>query len=228
MNAPDPTEFRRGARAVLPLIPAIAGFGLVVGVAAGNAGFSLAQAVGLSVFVFAGASQLATIELVDAGAPLAVVVLTAVVINLRMMMYSASIAGYFDDIAERWRAGMAYLLTDQAYALSISHYGDDPPSDPRGYYLGVALPLWIVWQITTVVGLLAGASIPEKWGVTFAVPLVFLALLVPAMKDRPSTLAAGVGGSVAALGAGLPLNLGLLLGAVLGVTAALTIGGGEA
>jgi len=224
MSIPDPSEIRRGARDVLPLVPAIAGFGLVVGVAAGNAGFTIPQAIGLSVFVFAGASQLAAIELVRDGAPFLVVVVTVVVINLRMMMYSASISSYFRDHAERWRAALAYLLTDQAYALSINHYRENDVDDTRAYYLGVAFPLWAVWQTCTIVGIVAGANIPDSWGITFAVPLVFLALLVPAMKDRESTAAAVVSGTVAAAGAGLPLNLGLLAGAGCGLLAAVVAG----
>ncbi|WP_224448809.1 AzlC family ABC transporter permease [Haloprofundus salilacus] len=238
-----PTELRAGVRDALPLFLGIVPFAVVFGVAAVDAGLSALQAVGLSVFVFAGASQLATIELLADDATLAVVVLTAVVINLRMLMYSASIAPYFRSLAGRSKAFLAYFLTDQAYALSVAHYGalDDATggsgsgesdasaaetdalstADRRWYYLGVGVSLWVVWQLGTVAGLVLGTGVPESWGLDFTVPLVFLALLVPAMNDVPTITAGVCGGVVAVVAAGLPLNLGLLVGATAGIVAGL-------
>jgi 4-azaleucine resistance transporter AzlC len=214
-------DFRRGVRDVAPLLLGVAPFGLVAGIAAANAGLDLTQAVGMSVIVFAGASQLAALDLIGRDAPLSVVVLTAVVINLRMLMYSASIAPYFRTFAARVKAGLAYLLTDQAYALSIASYRAEASVDRVAYYLGVAVTLWVVWQLTTAAGVLLGTGVPDAWGLEFAVPLVFLALLVPAMEDGPTTVAGLVGGTVAVVGAGLPLNLGLLVGASVGIVAGL-------
>jgi 4-azaleucine resistance transporter AzlC len=215
----DRADLRRGVRDVSPLLLGVAPFGLVAGIAAVDAGLSLPQAVGFSTIVFAGASQLAALDLLGQDARLSVVVLTAVVINLRMLMYSASIAPHFRDFRGTWKAGLAYLLTDQAYALSIATYRSEGSIDRRAYYLGVALTLWGVWQVTTVAGVFLGTGVPDRWGLEFAVPLVFLALLVPAMSDRPSTVAGVAGGAVAVLGAGLPLNLGLLVGATVGILA---------
>ncbi len=215
MNAAD---LRRGVRDVAPLVVGIAPFGLVAGIAAVEAGLSPVQAVGLSVVVFAGASQLAALELLGVDAPLAIVVVTAVVVNLRMVMYSASIAPYFRTFAARWKLPLAYILTDQAYALSIARFRRGDP-DRRAYYLGVAATLWVVWQIATVAGVAVGTGVPDAWGLEFAVPLVFLALLVPAMEDRTTSLAAVVGGAVALAAGGLALNLGLLAGATAGLVA---------
>ncbi|ELZ61529.1 MULTISPECIES: AzlC family ABC transporter permease [Halorubrum] len=210
-----------GVRDVSPLILGIAPFSLVAGIAAVDAGLGLAEAVGMSVIVFAGASQLAALELLGENAPLAVVVGTAAVINLRMLMYSASIAPHFADYGRRLRTGLAYLLTDQAYALSVAEFDENPERSRWRYYLGAAASLWIVWQIGTVAGVVLGAGVPDAWGLTFAVPLVFLALLVPAMKDRPTTVAGVAGGAVAVAAVGLPLNLGLLAGALCGIAAGL-------
>ena len=214
-------SFLAGARATAPVLVGIVPFGLVAGAAAVGVGLSGLQAVGLSAIVFAGASQLAAIDLLGQDAPLAVVVVTALVINLRMVMYSASIAPYFQGVATRWRAGLAYLLTDQAYALSVTRFGDDRPVRRRWYYLGAAAPLWAVWQVCTVIGVVVGARVPESLPLSFAVPLTFLALLVPAITDRGSGVAAAVGGAGAAVGVGLPLNLGLIAGALAGVLAGL-------
>jgi predicted branched-subunit amino acid permease len=160
-----------------------------------------------------------TAEDEEGNLPLSVVVVTAAVINLRMLMYSASIAPYFRDLPGRWRAGLAYLLTDQAYVLSVANYRSEVQVDRAAYYLGVAATLWVVWQVTTVAGVVLGAGVPDAWGLDFAVPLVFLALLVPAMEDRPRTVAAVTAGSLAVAGTALPLNLGLLVGATVGVAA---------
>lgn len=215
----DSVALRRGFRDVLPLLLGVIPFALVVGVAASNAGLDLELALGMSVIVFAGASQLAALELIRTDAPVLVVIVTAVIINLRMFMYSASIAPYFRDFKAKWKAGLAYILTDQAYALSIARFDTEETIDRRSYYVGVAVPLWIVWQIMTVAGVVLGARVPDVWGLDFAVPLVFLALLVPAVQDRATMAAALVGGSIAVLGAGLPLNLGLPAGASIGILA---------
>ncbi|MFC7177086.1 AzlC family ABC transporter permease [Halosegnis marinus] len=213
-------DFLAGVRDVAPVLLGIVPFGLVAGAAAVEAGLTGAQAVGLSVVVFAGASQLAAIDLLGDGAPLAVVVGTVVVVNLRMVMYSASIAPHFRDLAARWKALVAYLLTDQAYAMSLTRFRENGVSR-RGYYLGVAAPLWVVWQICTVVGVVVGARVPAWLPLDFALPLVFLALLVPAVEDAGTAAAALVGGTLATVGAGLPYELGLPLGAVCGVLAGL-------
>lgn len=241
-----PAPLLAGVRASVPLLLGLVPFGLVAGVAAVDAGLSPLQAVGLSVVVFAGASQLAAVDLLGRDASLAVVVLTATIINLRMSMYSASIAPHFAAFRRRWRVLCAYLLTDMSYALAIATFTDGggsdgegdgngttasdavDPADPthrRGYYLGAAATIWAVWQVATVAGVVVGARIPDRWGVGFAVPLVFLGLLVPDLTDRPRALAALVGGSVAVIGAGWPLNLGLVGGALAGVAAGVVADG---
>ncbi|WP_020222130.1 AzlC family ABC transporter permease, partial [Halarchaeum acidiphilum] len=190
----------RGVRDSLPILLGIVPFGLVSGVAATDAGLSVAQAMGLSVFVFAGASQLAALSLVKSGAPFLVAAATAVIVNLRMGMYSATLAPYFREYAARWRAIMSYLLVDQAFALALSAYRDSDV-DRRWYYLGVAATLWAVWQVATAVGIVVGASVPSSWGLSFSVPLIFLALLVPMIEDRPRAVAAVVAAVVAVYGA---------------------------
>jgi predicted branched-subunit amino acid permease len=219
----DTAEFRRGVRASLPILLGITPFALVSGVAAVRTGLSPTQAMGLSVIVFAGASQLAALDLLGRDASLAVVVVTAGVINLRMVMYSASLAPHLRSLPGRVKAGAAYLLTDQAFAVALARFtGEETPGSLSGrlwFYLGVAASLWAVWQAGTVAGILLGRGVPDAWRLEFAIPLVFLAILVPAVEDRPTLVAAAVGGGVALAGAGLPLNLGLLAGATAGIAA---------
>jgi len=203
-----------GVRDVAPMLLGVAPFGLVAGVAAIEAGFPAEVAVGMSVLVFAGAAQLALIELIGGGGAPAIAAATALVVNLRYLMYSASIAPQFRRYSARWRTLLSYLMTDQAYALTVVREGP-----VRAYYLGAALAMWITWQVTTVAGVLVGASIPSSWDLSFAVPLTFLALLAPAVEGRPTLAAALAGGAVATLGVGLPFNAGLLAGALSGIAA---------
>lgn len=220
-----PADFRAGVRDVAPTLLAVLPYGLVAGAAAVDVGLSLAEALGLSVVVFAGASQLAAIALLGAGAPAVVVVLTALVINLRLVMYSASIAPFYRDEPVRWRAPIAYLLVDQLYVMAALKFDADGSVDRRWYVLGLGVPIWLTWVAGTATGAVAGTAVPAWLPLDFAVPMVFLALLVPAVGGRARGAAAVVGGAVAVAGAGLPFNLGLLAGAVGGVAAGLTATG---
>lgn len=204
-----------------PLALGVAPFGLVVGATAVEEGLSVAQAASLSLLVFAGASQLAAIDLLGAGAPLLVVIATALIINLRMVMYSASLAPYVRALPQRKRVVMSYLLVDQAYALSIVRWErrDDPLPARFAFFLAVALPLWAIWQVTTVVGAVVGSRLPEDIPLSFTVTLVFLAVLVPSLTDRPRVVAAVVAGAVAVGAQGLPADMALIVGAVCGIVA---------
>ena len=177
-----------------------------------------------SLIIFAGAAQLATVQLLAAGSAAAVVIATALVINARHLMYSAALAPHFRDFPRRWRLLLPYILTDQAFAVSISRYGTtSDPSYKRWFFLGGALALWTTWQITTLAGVVLGASVPASWSLDFAIPLVFLGLLVPAVRDRSSLMAAVVGGGVALAAHDVVYNLGLIIGAVAGIVAGVIV-----
>jgi predicted branched-subunit amino acid permease len=214
---------RSGLLAVAPILIGVIPFGLIAGIAAVEAGMSPVQAYSMSPIVFAGASQLAMVDLIARDAAPFVIVATALVINARMAMYSAALAPYFRGLKPVQKGLGAYLITDQAFAVSIVRYGEvDEPTRVRfAYYLGAALGLWVTWQISSAAGVALGTGIPESWSLDFAIPLVFIALLFPAIKDRGTAVAA----IAAALGAvafiGLPLNLGLLAGAAAGLGAGL-------
>lgn len=211
--------YLRGFRDVAPMMLGVAPFGTIAGASAASVGLSPLEAVGLSVVVFAGASQLAALALLAQGAGVAVILATTFMVNLRMAMYSASLAPWMRAIPRPVRAGLAYLMTDQAYAFSILRFRRAPDAPRRDYYLGVATPLWVLWQATTLFGALLGAQVPPAWQLEFAIPLTFLAMLAPAVRDRPGLVAAVVGGGAALALDGLPHNLGLVIGAVLGIAA---------
>lgn len=217
--APTPSgAFREGAVEVLPIVAGIIPFGLVAGAAAVDAGLGIEGGLALSVILFAGASQLATIDLLARDAPLLVILLTVGVINLRMAMYSASLAPRLAQTPLLHRLAVAYFLVDQAYALTIMRT-DRHPSRPHrvAYYMGVAVPLWVNWQLMTALGAVLGSAIPSWLPLEATIPLVFLAILVPAVTDRATLAAAVVSGAVATLTAGLPNNAGLLVGAFSGI-----------
>jgi predicted branched-subunit amino acid permease len=210
--------FVAGLQAVAPMVAAIVPFGVTAGVAGLDAGLGPWVTMGMSMVIFAGASQLASIQLLDAGAAVPLIIATALLINLRMVMYSAHLAPHFPQASGPTRSLMAYLLTDQAYALTISRVMDDQPLPAvHCFYLGAALPLWGVWQIATAFGYWAGAAVPASWELGFFVPLIFLALLVMSIRSLPGFLAAAVAGAIAIAGAGWPAGLGLTLGAVAGI-----------
>ncbi len=217
------THIRRGARDLAPILPGVIPFGLIAGAAAVEAGLDVSHAMGLSVLVFAGASQLAAIALIGQNAAIAVIILTVLVINARFLMYSASLSGHFAGISAPRRMGAAYLLTDQAYAFSINRYRESrlETSQKLSYYTGAGLTLWLPWQISTAVGAILGARVPDSWELDFAIPLVFLALLIPAVRDRSDGIAAAVAGLTVLAVAGLPYNLALPLAALVGITAGL-------
>lgn len=228
-------SFLSGARAVLPVLPGMVPFGLITGVAATRVGLSVLEAMSMSVFVYAGAAQLAALELMRNDAPLLIVVSTLLVVNLRLTMYSASLAPYFERLSWRWRGIVGYNLVDPIYAISIVRFGENEATDgPRdstrraSYFVGAATPLWVVWQIATLVGVFLGARIPVGWHLEFAFPLVFLALVFPGITDRATAAAAGVAALVAVLGEPLPLDLGIVVAATAGIAAGLVVEWGDA
>ena len=214
---------RAGARAVAPQLIGVIPFGLVAGAAPADGGLGVGAAAGFSSFLFAGASQLAAIDVLTHGGTVFVAVLAALTINLRMVLYSASLAPYLTKDRLRWRMLASYLLVDQIYAVAVTRWADsdDPVSRPEAripFVIGAGLLLWTTWQVTTLVGAVIGPAVPDSLPLAFAVPLVFLVLLVPAINSRPAAVAAlggGVGAVLAAeLGAG---HASIIIGAFTGI-----------
>lgn len=222
------TATLRGSRDTLPLLPGAVPFGLIYGVAARAAGIPAWLAQAMSAVVFAGSAQFAVVQLVAVGAPALILVLTGTVLNLRHLLYSASLAPEVRRARPHWKALLAYLLTDEMYGVvSTRLRARLAAADVRWYALGSGLTLWISWQIATLAGLLVGAQIPSAWSLDFAATLTFIALVVPLLRDRPSGLAAAAAALAAALAVNVPLKLGLLLAMVAGVLAGLVAEHGE-
>ncbi|UTF55755.1 AzlC family ABC transporter permease [Natronosalvus rutilus] len=219
------TDFVDGLRACAPLMLGMVPFAIITGVTAVNVGISPILAVAMSVVVFAGAAQLAAIDLIGQSAPIVVVVFTAIIVNLRFMMYSASIAPYLSRYSTLSKWFSAYVLTDLAYALSVTEFAETTPDERsrKWFYLGTAMMLWITWQVGTVVGVLLGANVPAGLSLEFAIPLTFMALLFPVLKGRPTAITALVAGFFAVITDPLPFNLGLVVAAGIGILVGVTV-----
>jgi predicted branched-subunit amino acid permease len=217
------SAMRAGAIAVAPQLIGVVPFGLVAGATAADGGLGIVAAAGFSTGLFAGASQLAAIDVLTHGGTVLVAVLAACTINLRMVLYSASLAPFLTKDKLRWRLVASYLLVDQVYAIAVTRWSDpdDPVSAPEAripFMIGAGLLLWTSWQTMTLIGATIGPSLPDSLPLAFAVPLVFLVLLVPSITNRPAAVAAlggGLGAVVAAeLGAG---HASLIVGAFTGI-----------
>lgn len=215
---------RQALSDVAPLVLGYLPFGLVFGATVGASPVSDLAGWLSSPIVFAGASQLAMVELLGRGAAPAVIVLTVLVINLRHVMYSGALAVWFREAPLRFRLFAPYLLADPVYTFSIVRfpaYATD--GERRRYYLTLGLALLANWTAMTGAGVLLGAQLPESVPFALAIPLVFLALLVPMVVDLPTLAAAVVGGVVTIVAADAPLNLAIVIGALTGVAAGMAL-----
>jgi 4-azaleucine resistance transporter AzlC len=213
-------EFLSGVQAELPILVGVIPFGMIYGVLALSAGIPPSAAQAMSAVLFAGSSQFITAQLVAQNTPAIVIIMTAAIVNLRHALYSASLAPYVQKLPSRWKWPLAYLLTDEAYAVTILHYQNDEHPSPEyrhWYFLGAGLALWTTWQLSTAVGIFIGAQVPASWSLDFTLALTFIALVVPNLKDKPGAGAALAAGLVAVLAYGLPYRLGLMLAAVAGI-----------
>jgi predicted branched-subunit amino acid permease len=181
-----------------------------------------------SVLIFAGASQLSLVELNVEGAAWYVAVGTALAINARFVLYSAALAPAFSGFPTTWRWGLPHLMTDQAATLSLLEYETERhPVARRWFYLGAALILFTFWQAGTLVGLLAGAQVPDGLQLGFIIPLMFTALAVPAINRRPAVVAAVVAVTVTVLASGLPPGTNILVGGLCGIAAGAAVDPGS-
>ena len=212
-------DFLSGARDSLPILLGVVPFALICSVAAISVGLNPLEAVGMSFIVFAGASQLAVLQLLSEGAVWVVMLFTAWIINLRFIMYSAALAPYLQDEPAYRKIPFTYILSDQAFGVTMSKFANEIPANPAWYYYGSTSAIWITWIISAIFGALLGNLVPASWGLEFAFPLSFMALMFAALKDRPTVIAALVGGITAVITKGLPYNLGLIIAALFGIFA---------
>ena len=213
----------RGARDTVPMLVGALPFGLIFGTLAVASGLSLPATLLMSALVFAGSAQFIAVSLVASGAGLVVLLLTTFIVNLRHMLYSASLMSHVRHLPQRWKIPLAFWLTDESFAVVHRHYLDPhPPKELKHwYYLGSCLAMYSNWFVCTLLGALLGNALPglADWGLDFAMVATFTGIVVPLLRTRPMLLAAVSAGAVAVLAYDLPWKLGLMLAALAGVAA---------
>ncbi|MBA2284482.1 MAG: AzlC family ABC transporter permease [Ktedonobacteraceae bacterium] len=217
-------EFFHGIRDELPILLGVLPFGMIYGVSAISAGIPASIAQAMSAIVFAGSAQFVIAQLIATGTPSLVVILTAFIVNIRHLLYSASVSSYTRRLPPLWKWLLAYLLTDEAYAVTILHYqqpGDD--KQKHWYFLGTGLALWTTWQLSTAAGIFLGGHIPASWSLDFTSTLTFIAIVVPTLKDHMSITVALTSALTALLVIALPLKLGIAIAALVGIAVGLIL-----
>jgi 4-azaleucine resistance transporter AzlC len=217
-------EFWAGCREIAPVLLGTIPFGLVAGIVAVASGLTPLQGVALSVLSFSGIAQLVTCQLIAANSPAIVTIMAAAIVSLRLLMYSAAIAPHLSHLTPRWRALLAFLMTDQSFAMTVKRFSEAGDVRHRHwYFLGSALTLYVFWQASVIAGVVAGAQVPTDWSLDFVVVLTFIALLVPAVRTRADLAAAIVAFGVALAAAGLPYRLSLVVASMAGIASGMAI-----
>ena len=223
-------EFRHGLRDMAPMVPGLAAWGLVTGVAMVRSGLDPWLALLMSLTVYAGSSQLASLPLIAAGAPIWVVLLTGFVVNLRFVIYSAQWRFYFGHLPRWQRMSLGYLGADVSYAMFMRRWPEpEPQSGQIAYFLGGALLLWLGWQIPSILGIVLADGVPAQWGLGFAGTLALIGLTCSLLVDRATWVCAGVAAAAAVAAFALPYKLNIVVAVAAAVAAGLMMempGGG--
>jgi len=222
----EKTAFQEAVRASAPAMPGILAWGVVAGMAMMQSGLTLWQAIGMTFIVFAGSAQLAALPLIAAGAPASVVFLTALVVNLRFVIFAASLGPHFAHLPWHRRLWYGYLSGDLIMAFFPQRFPGhtvDQPTGKAGYFTGISYPTWLAWQVGSVAGILLASQVPPAWGIGFAGTLALLAVMIPLVVNTAALGGVIVAGEVAVAAHGLPYKLGLLLAVLAGMAAASVI-----
>ncbi|WP_209598672.1 AzlC family ABC transporter permease [Ruegeria sp. HKCCSP351] len=221
-SATSKSYFWKGFRDGTPFVFVAVPFGLLFGVFSTEAGLNIVQTIAFSITVFAGAAQFTALQLLQDETPTIIVLISALAVNLRVAMYSASLTPYLGAAPLWQRACAAYLIVDQSYACSIAQFEKEPDltiPQRMAYFLGSVTPITPLWVLGTCLGAVLGAQIPESWALDFALPITFLAMIGPMMRTLAHVIAALVAIVVALLTVSVPFNLGLLIAGAAGMMA---------
>ena len=223
---PEKCAFREGFKACAPTMPGIFAWGMVTGMAMMKSGLTLWQALGMTFLVFAGSAQLASVPLIAANVPVWVVFVTALVVNLRFVIFAAAVGPHFAHLPWYKRLWHGYFNADITMGLFPQRFPAETifrTEGKVGFFTGIGYPNWCAWQAGSVAGILLASQIPESWGIGFAGTLALLAVAIPLTINAAALVGVVVASIVAVAAAGLPYRLGLLLAVVLGMTAAMIV-----
>jgi len=192
--------FLKGIQDVSPLMIPVVPFGIIFGVLAIELGFNGYTTMGMSIIIFGGASQIIFLQLFSAGASSLVILSSVGAVNSRHLLYGAVLSEYLSDLKMSWKIIISYFLVDQAFAVSNSYLKKNDDKNKHFHLFGAGVTCWTIWQITTLIGIILGSVIPDKLGLTFAIPLTFLALLVNDFRKLINVIVILVSGTIATLG----------------------------
>lgn len=212
--------FFEGAKDTFPLVVGAIPFGIIFGTLAETVGLSFSGTMGMSLFVFAGASQFVSLSLLASGTIWPMIVLTTFVVNLRHMLYSATMVPFYKNLAPLWKMVLAFGLTDETFAVAVRCYNKEDGVQGKHYYnLGSMVFMYLNWNLCTFIGLTAGKAFPEitRWGLDFAMPATFIGIVIPYLISKPMWASVITAGTVSILACGLPHKMGLMLAAIAGV-----------
>ncbi|UCF92292.1 MAG: AzlC family ABC transporter permease [Desulfobacterales bacterium] len=215
-------EFLAGARNTFPLLLGAFPFGLIYGALAVTSGLSVGAAMAMSAFVFAGSAQFIAVGLVAAHAPVLIIILTTLIVNLRHMLYSATLLPYLKKLPQTWRIPLAFGLTDETFAVAIHRFRKNDSSRFKHWYqFGSSLAMYLNWQLWCFLGLVLGDRIPDAsgWGLDVAMPITFIGMLIPFVKNIPTVVCVLTAGAVSLLTLGMPYKLGIIVAAFMGILA---------
>lgn len=218
----DPAMFRQGLKMGMPSLFGIGAWGLVVGVAMVKTNLTVFQALGMTLLVFAGSAQLASLPLIALNAPIWVIFATALVVNLRFVIFSALLAPHFAHLPWYKRFLLGYVAGDLTVALFLQRFPNEEKMLGKiSYFKGLILPNWLMWQAGSVVGILLGSQVPPQWGLGFAGTLAIICVTIPLITHRPALWGVCVASVVAVLGVHWPYKLGVLAAVIAGMLVAM-------
>jgi len=214
------SAYRKGIVDALPFILVIIPFALLFGLLATEAGLNVVEALTFSIVVIAGAAQFTALQLLQEDVPTAIVLASALAVNLRMAMYSASLTPWIGGAPLWQRALAAYLTVDQSYVAAMTQYEREPQMtvpQRMAYFFGTVTPVVPLWYIFTLIGALVGSSVPESWALDFAIPITFLAMIAPMFRTLAHVAAALVAVIVSLIAVNVPYALGLIIAGLAGM-----------
>ena len=216
--------FLKGVKDVSPLMIPVVPFGLIFGVLAIDVGFTPLQTMGMSLIIFGGASQIVLLQLFSGGASSLVIISSVGAVNSRHLLYGAVVSEHLSDLRLIWKIIISYFLIDQAFARSNEYFNKNKDENKYFHLIGGGATCWIIWQSTTFLGIILGAAIPEELGLSFAIPLTFLALLINDFRKFINIIVIIISGIVATLGYNIiPFKAYVIVAALTGLLSAVIL-----
>ena len=216
--------FLKGIQDVSPLMIPVVPFGIIFGVLAIELGFNGYTTMAMSIIIFGGASQIIFLQLFSAGASSLVILSSVGAVNSRHLLYGAVLSEHLSDLKLSWKIIISYFLVDQAFAVSNSYLKKNNDKNKHFHLFGAGVTCWTIWQITTFIGIILGSVIPDRLGLTFAIPLTFLALLVNDFRKLVNVIVILVSGTIATLGYQIiPFKAYIIVASLFGLIVALIL-----